>query len=199
MESKPQKGKRLTINMMIKSWFTLSSTNESLMTRYSHSGDQALLVKLYDACGDDLYHFLLTLSDSSLAKDICQKTWLKVMEKRHMYQDSGLFKAWLFTLARNLLMDEYRAVQRLSLIDNVHELSGEALDMSGSILGVFDKALMSLPFVQREAFCLQQEGFSLKEIAQITHCDHETIKSRLRYAKATLQVLLKDIAGDVYV
>ena len=71
--------------------------------------------------------------------------------------------------------------------------------MSGSILGVFDKALMSLPFVQREAFCLQQEGFSLKEIAQITHCEHETIKSRLRYAKATLQVLLKDIAGDVYV
>jgi RNA polymerase sigma-70 factor (ECF subfamily) len=75
-------GKLLTINLALKSWFSQSNSNERLMRRYVVSGDQAVLTKLYDACGDDLYHFLLTLSDSTLARDISQKTWLKVIEKK---------------------------------------------------------------------------------------------------------------------
>ena len=51
----------------------------------------------------------------------------------------------------------------------------------------FDYELGALPFEQREAFCLQQEGFGLQEIADITHSKIETVKSRLRYAKTTLR------------
>ena len=49
---------------------------------------------------------------------------------------------------------------------------------------------MQLSFVQREALSLQQEGFSLEDIQQITQSNHETVKTRLRYAKQNLKTLL---------
>jgi RNA polymerase sigma-70 factor (ECF subfamily) len=139
---------------------------------------------------------MLTLSDATLAKDICQMTWLKVIEKKHLYRDSGLFKAWLFTLARNLLIDEYRKQKNTSDdLDNLcAEQATEALE--GELLQRFNGALQQLPFTQREAFCLQQEDFSLEEIASITHSNIETVKSRLRYAKDNLREQLKPIIED---
>jgi RNA polymerase sigma-70 factor (ECF subfamily) len=175
------------------------TSNESLMLRYAQSGDRVLLTQLYESCGDDLFHFVLTLSEPTLAKDICQKTWLKVIEKKHLYQPSGQFKAWLFTLARNQLIDEFRRGKRNThqteqLIDD--RLTIEVNFSKTDINVLFDRGLMSLAFEQREAFCLQQEGFTLQDIANITHCPIETVKSRLRYAKDNLRNLLSKQCGE---
>ena len=175
------------------------TSNESLMLRYAQSGDRVLLTKLYDTCGNDLFHFVLTLSDPTLAKDICQKTWLKVIEKKHLYQHTGQFKAWLFTLARNQLIDELRR-NKHNISDTVQLIIGEQNteanidDTAVSVL--FDHALLALAFEQREAFCLQQEGFSIQSIASITHCPAETVKSRLRYAKANMRKMLNKYSGE---
>jgi len=178
--------------LSIKAWFFAPESNEALMQRYSDTGEQLLLEKLYEACGEDLYHFVLTLSDPSLAKDICQQTWLKVMEKKHLYRDSGKFKAWLFTLARNLLIDEYRS--RKANLDEIDTLPAAEASMDpDKLLQRFDQALLKLPFAQREAFCLQQEDFSLSDIASITHSNVEAVKSRLRYAKDHLR---QQLSGD---
>ena len=72
-------------------------SNESLMLRYAQSGDRTLLTRLYDTCGNDLYHFVVTLSDQTLAKDICQKTWLKVIQKKHLYQQIYLIYKFQYT------------------------------------------------------------------------------------------------------
>lgn len=185
----------MSFTLTLKSMIFDRSSNESLMLRYAKSGDRALLTQLYDTCGNDLFHFVLTLSDPTLAKDICQKTWLKVIEKKHLYQHSGQFKAWLFTLARNQLIDEFRRIKpnindTEQLIDPQHDNDVNLDNKEVEIL--FDKALVSLAFEQREAFCLQQEGFSLQDIASITHCPVETVKSRLRYAKDNLRKALKN-------
>lgn len=193
----------MSISLSLKTWlFRYSSTtswsNEELMLSYATCGDQLLLSKLYDACGNDLYHFLLTLSEPTLAKDISQLTWLKVMEKKHLYRDSGMFKAWLFTLARNLLIDEYRKTQKFVDDSDISKFVAPELDSSQTQdrLQRFNHALENLPFVQREAFCLQQEMFSLEDIATITHNNIETVKSRLRYAKDNLREQLKDMVEE---
>lgn len=196
----------MSISLSLKTWLfrynnSTSWSNEELMLSYAACGDQLLLSKLYDACGNDLYHFLITLSDPTLAKDISQLTWLKVMEKKHQYRDSGLFKAWLFTLARNLLIDEYRRNQKF--IEDIDADTFVAPDLLSNKehdrLQRFNLALENLPFVQREAFCLQQEMFSLEDIATITHNNIETVKSRLRYAKDNLREQLKDLAEEQHV
>ena len=53
------------------------------------------------------------------------------------------------------------------------------------------EALDRLPAEQREAFILQQEGFTAKEIADITGVSMEAVKSRLRYAKSTTRARLE--------
>lgn len=171
-----------------------TSPPEKVMADYIARRDKKAIIELYDAFADDMYHYLLTLSDSALAQDIVQKTWLKVIEKPHTYHRKGSVKAWLFTIARNALIDEFRLTNRWVELDKQQEepayVNNSDLD-TDIIKSLFDKALMTLPFEQREAFCLQQEGFSLLDIATMTNSKQETIKTRLRYAKAKLKELLE--------
>lgn len=181
----------MSLSIAIKSFLHLELSNEELMGRYVQSGDAALLARLYDNCANDLYHYLLTHSDPEMAGEIAQRAWLRVMEKRHLYHSNGQFKAWLFTLARNLLMDEYRRIKRQPLMESP-DLTGTSTGYQGDIQLAFNQALATLPFLQREAFVLQQEGFGLQDIAAITGDSQEAIKSRLRYAKNHLRQQLGD-------
>lgn len=167
-------------------------SNEALMERYSTDGDIKAFEQLYDNCAKDLYHYIVSHSNTTLAKDVCQKTWLKVIEKHRLYSPNGKFKAWLFVLARNVLMDEYRSQSRVQSLDEMNNtLIAEPIETCRSTSACFDSALNALPFEQREAFVLQQEGFSLSEIAMITHTPQETVKSRLRYARRQLKLALE--------
>ncbi len=113
------------------------------------------------------------------------------------FQQRCQFKTWLFTLARNALFDELRRRQRWS----GPELSEETiLDTHASQLDVLvaaerqqalQQAIAVLPFLQKEALLLQLEGFSLEEIASISGSAAETVKSRLRYARASLSQALE--------
>jgi len=162
------------------------------MGQYVASGEQKYLEQLFDNANTPLYHFLLTLSDDELAKDICQKTWLKVMESKHLYRSDGRFQAWLFTIGRRLLLDEYRKTNRLQQLEDETAIMSMTIPTDTTELTqAFEWALMQLPWLQREAFALQQEGFGIAEIGDITHASYETVKSRIRYAKKTLSSLLE--------
>ena len=168
------------------------------MASYAKSGDNRYLEQLIALYSNDLYHYLVTQSNTHLAYDVSQQTWLKVIEKRHLYQAQTTPKAWLFKLARNTLIDEYRRQQHfVELDENTHLAAQNDKNESDLSIGssnisydAFDAALKQLSFVQREAITLQQEGFSLVDIELITQSSLETIKTRLRYAKQNLKRLL---------
>lgn len=167
---------------------------EQVMADYIMHKDKKAIIALYNTFADDMYHYLLTLSDPTLAQDIVQKTWLKVIEKPHSYHTVGSVKAWLFTIARNALIDEFRKTNRWVELENQYDEvdnNQTTLTNTDDIQTLFDQALVILPFEQREAFCLQQEGFSLSDIATMTNSKQETIKTRLRYAKTKLKALLE--------
>ncbi len=183
--------------LSIKSWL-FETPSKDCMASYAKSGDNRYLEQLIALYSNDLYHYLVTQSNTHLAYDVSQQTWLKVIEKRHLYQAQTTPKAWLFKLARNTLIDEYRKQQRfVELDENTHlaaqndkNESGLTIGSSNISYGAFDAALKQLSFVQREAITLQQEGFSLADIELITQSSLETIKTRLRYAKQNLKRLL---------
>jgi RNA polymerase sigma-70 factor (ECF subfamily) len=135
----------------------------------------------------------VSLSDHQLASDIAQKTWLKVYEKPQRYQATAGFKAWLFRVGRNALIDEFRKQNRLISMFEDDTVAADLLitDICSreyeDVHEAFDAALTGMPLQQREAFCLQQEGFSLEQIAEITHYPKETIKTRIRYAREILR------------
>ncbi|KAF7765435.1 RNA polymerase sigma-70 factor, ECF subfamily [Pseudoalteromonas undina] len=189
--------------LSIKSWL-FEAPSKDCMARYAKSGDNCHLEQLIALYSNDLYHYLVTQSNTQLAYDISQQTWLKVIEKRHLYQAQTTPKAWLFRLARNTLIDEYRKQQHFVELDENSQLPAQnnnqsELTSSDSHIGdtyisyeAFNAALKQLSFVQREAITLQQEGFSLADIELITQSNAQTIKTRLRYAKQNLKQLLGD-------
>ena len=136
---------------------------------------------------------MLSQSNKELAEDVVQTTWLKVMKTTQNTPQQNV-KSWLFTIARNTLIDEFRRQQKWQsqLLDENKMLTVnlEKSVQAADRITQFNAALAQLPFLQREAFIFQQEGFSVMEISVLTNDSFETIKSRLRYARNNLSHLL---------
>lgn len=179
---------------MIKGWFNTNISPERLLEHYVSTSDEKYLTKLVEQFNLSIYHYLYSLSDKETAEDALQVTWLKVMNVRSITQKHTNVKGWLYTIARNTLIDELRRQQKwqwqaleehhLNSASPVREL--ELTDRLES----FNLAISQLPFYQRETFIFQQEGFSVIEIGELTNENFETVKSRLRYARKNLKEML---------
>ena len=179
---------------MIKGWYNPTTSPERLLTNYIATGKNKYLSLLVAQFNLSLYHYLLSQSNKELAEDVVQTTWLKVMNIKAHTKAQTHVKSWLFTIARNSLIDEFRRQKKWQnqLLDENKMLT---VNLEQSIhasdrLTQFNSALEHLPFLQREAFIFQQEGFSVMEISVLTNESFETIKSRLRYAHTNLSHLL---------
>ena len=132
------------------------------------------------------------------AEDLCQETFLRVARAGRKYQATGKFKAWLFRIARNRLVDYWRRprVAHESLDERVVPMSGAWPDTLLQIRDCIERLkhlLSRLAAAQRDAFLLKEEGgLSLAQIADITGVGRETVKSRLRYAIRNLRSGLED-------
>jgi RNA polymerase sigma factor (sigma-70 family) len=179
---------------MIKSWLIPTSTPEKLLMDYAATSNQKYLSLLVAQFNLSLFHFLLSLSNKELAEDILQMTWLKVMKVAGKDYTHTNVKSWLFTIARNTLIDELRQQQKWqwqTLDDDlVHTTNLSKEFDQADQLTKFNEAITMLPFHQRETFIFQQEGFSVIEICELTDESFETVKSRLRYARNNLKTLL---------
>jgi len=170
----------------------LASSNRSMLS-YARSADNRELQKLIGQHAQSLYYFLLRQSDAELATELCQQSWLRVIEARQQFQAQSSFKTWLFSIARNLLLDEWRRRQRWTDLDDQDIEATEQPELwlqAHQQQLAFQQLLEALPALQREALLLQLEGFSLAEISQICGTGQETIKSRLRYARAAMATAL---------
>ena len=167
-----------------------SASPEEVMAQYIATGKKYYLTRLVNEFNGSLYHYLLTQSDKTTAEDVVQTVWLKVMNSQSQMTPTHI-KSWLFTIARNTLIDELRKQNKWQYVEFDDQLSDshnlELAFEKETQLNLFNQALSALPFLQREAFIFQHEGFSLMEIAELTHESQETIKSRLRYARNHLK------------
>lgn len=177
-------------------------SDSDLLRQYRDAGSAAAMDTLIQRHSHALYHFLLTLSDATMAEDISQQVWTGLIERPERYQQqAAAFRTWLFTIGRNRTIDELRRQQRWQWQDLNDErpcepdeaLWQEALVLreQDDLADAFDEALTSLSFNHREAISLQLEGFSLQDIANITNNKPETVKSRLRFARQYLKLTLE--------
>ncbi len=192
----------MTWSLILPGWFNRTSCADTLMQQFQQSGDIQWLDKLIQQCGDDLYHFLLRQADAQLAADVSQQCWLKVLENRHSYRAQSRFKTWLFSIARNALLDELRRQQRWQASQWHDSYAADDASVPEQLAGLQQQqrlavALAALPPLQREVILLQLEEFSLEDIAHITAELPETIKSRLRYGRERLAQLMGDDNGSV--
>jgi RNA polymerase sigma factor (sigma-70 family) len=187
-------------------------TDENLMMRFGR-GEAAAFEFLYRRHELKIFRYLQrNVKSEASANDLMQDVWFAVVRGAANYQPTAKFTTWLFTIAHNRVVDMIRANRRLQSLD-----VRDAADPEGSSLldrlGVDENleplaqvqsqheaaailnAVSQLPAEQRSAFLLQAEGgLSVEEIADATGANFETVKSRLRYARAKLRQLLWEYA-----
>ena len=184
-------------------------TDEALMLRYAQ-GDAAAFDVLYARHRGGTFRYLLRHlgNNRATAEELFQDTWTNLIAARERYKVEAKFATWLYTLARNRLVDHYRRQRPLEVVylDDAGEdddppqiaapstvqpeRAAQSRQSAARLLALVER----LPLAQREAFLLHEEaGLSVDEIAQVTQTDREAIKSRLRYALTKL----RDGMGDL--
>jgi len=178
------------------------NSDEALLEAFA-AGDATAFNELYKRNKDGVYNFVLrTLSHPAAAEEVAQEAWMAVVAGADGFRPvDAKFRTWLYRIASNKVADFFRKKANLAHaeFDTVNEQqlgeqliagqlsSGLGARQLGSeemvLLDQLLKALSELPEEQRVTFILQQEGFSHREIADITGVGSETVKSRLRYAK----------------
>ena len=170
----------------------MQAESRLLLLQYQQQPDPALLQQLFLRYADALYHFLLKQSDAELAQDLSQQAWVQLMLHAGSYQGQSSVKTWLFSIGRNLLIDEWRRQRphaEPELLEQLSDPTAKPLQqlLRTEQLADLDLAIQRLPLLQREALLLQLEDFSLAQISEITGAGVETVKTRLRYARQQLQ------------
>lgn len=159
--------------------------------------------KLYELYVSRLYAFALGLTHSDvLAKDIVQETFVKVWIRREQIDPDMSFRSFLFTMAKNQLLNEFRrqANGPLFLEDIVFNESGEEGETYIERKLSFEEfnhrlelAKQKLSPRQRELFELNKEqGLSIGEIAAKTSVTEQSIRNQISQA---LHVLRKELGS----
>lgn len=171
-------------------------SDEALMLSYA-KGDATAFEALYTRYRTPLYrYFMRHVSDPTTANDLYQGCWEKVIAARKRYRDKSPFRAWLFRIAHNHLVDHYRGRRESTplppdLEDPNPDRPAKTMDEDAR-LRRFRSAIATLPRDQRDAFLLRMEsGLSLEQLAVATGVTPETAKSRLRYATRKLKEVLQ--------
>jgi RNA polymerase sigma-70 factor (ECF subfamily) len=171
----------------------MEAADEQLMAAY-RDGDAAAFDALYLRHKGPLYRFVLRgVKQRAVAEELYQEIWIRVIEARLRYAATARFTTWLYTIAHNRLVDHWRR-KELALVE-AHDdaAAGSETDPARQVegrqtLARFASALEALPRAQREAFLLHEEaGLTAPEIAAVTDCELEAVKSRLRYGYAKLK------------
>jgi RNA polymerase sigma-70 factor (ECF subfamily) len=170
-----------------------SVSDDTLVLAYLR-GNAAAFDTLYERYKGPIYRFLQRQLDESRAHDAFQDTWTKLISTLPNYKRSGKFGAYLFRIAHNVLMDEYRKNKHFVAADDPET---ESIDQAADVERQVDEQLFRrklydeiarLPINQRTVWLIKQESqFSLKEIANLTGSSVEGVKSRLRYANEKLK------------
>jgi len=167
-------------------------SDESLMLAYQR-GDSLAFEVLYMRHKNPLFNFLYnSCQQYALVEDLAHDIWMAVIRNIENYKDKASFKTYLYRIARNKLIDHWRSSkegQQQEFDEDLHlnaTIEVNELEQGIQVKQILD-AILNLPYEQREAFLLKEEGFSQNEIAKITQSKPETVKTRVRYATQTLR------------
>jgi RNA polymerase sigma-70 factor, ECF subfamily len=181
----------------------------ALMLRV-RQGDTAAFAELVDKYKQPVMNVAYRmLRDMTEAEDLAQNVFVQVHKSAHRYEISARFSTWLFTIARNLCLNEIRRrsrhpAQSLDAPRVEHEdqpapqfEDHKAASPPGSLLheellAKVEQAIQSLPENQRIALLLcREEELSYEEIAKVLGCSLSATKSLIHRGRETLKQQLK--------
>ena len=173
-------------------------------------GDRAAFAELVEKYKQPVMNLVYrTLHDEAEAEDLAQNVFLQVYKSAKRYESRAKFSTWLFTIARNLCLNEIRRRSRhpaesieethvehedqprQQYEDKSHIAAPEKL-LHGELAQKIEEALADLPENQRTAILLcRQDDVSYEEIAEILDCSLSATKSLIFRGREALKEKLK--------
>jgi RNA polymerase sigma-70 factor, ECF subfamily len=173
---------------------TQMTDNSKALAKGLQRRDPELLDQLIEQYQYRLFRYLVHLTGSrERAEDFFQETWIRVLERGHQYDGKHKFEAWLFTIARNLVIDWQRSKKMQSLDALLEPEEGPAREfpaanepsplhqvLTEEVKTGVHESLARVPAIYREVLLLRfQEEMQLEEIAGVLAAPLSTVKSRL--------------------
>ena len=173
-------------------------------------GDRAAFTELVEKWQQPTMNFIFsTLRDETESEDVAQNTFVQVWKSRDRYERTAKFSTWLFTIARNLCLNEIRRRSRHPA-ESLEETHAEHDDqparqyedkkmflptdnvLHGELAKKIEETLAELPENQRTAILLcRRDEVSYEEIADILGCSLSATKSIIHRGRETLKEKLK--------
>jgi RNA polymerase sigma-70 factor (ECF subfamily) len=168
-----------------------SLSDEELMIRYQ-AGDETAFEEIYARYSKKIYGFLMRrLTNPDTSAELFQETFLRLHRGRSLYRPEMPFKAWLYTIANNLVRDSFRAKVRSKFVraSEGNENSVEAAVPDGSYkLQSFKEAFARLTDDQKEALVLSRfEGMKYDEIGRVMGRSTEAVNQLVQRAMRHLR------------
>lgn len=183
---------------------TNSIREEAELVRNAIEGDEQAFAAIYDAYLEGIYRFVyIRVEDHQTAEDITSTVFLKAWENLSSYKPRGVpFRAWLFRIARNSVIDHYRTRKQaapLEAVINVVEDDTQPLsEKIGNRLET-DEVLtfmQQLTEDQRNVLALKfVQGFSTKEIAKVLGKRQGAVRALQMRGLQTLARLMENHRG----
>lgn len=157
--------------------------------------------KLLDLQPNMLNFAYMLTSNRDDAYDLLQDTTLKVLDNSDKYVDNINFKGWVFTIMRNLFINNYRRAARSNVIVdktddlihlNVSQDSGFDTPEGTMAADEIHDAINSFPDDYRIPFSMHIAGYKYVEIAEQVGLPLGTVKSRIFFARQKLMKKLSD-------
>ncbi len=173
--------------------------DNAVMVQVQNGQTDAICI-LFERYKKILYSFFAHMTqDRFLAEDLVQNVFIRVMRYNKQYKGEGSFKAWLFTIARNVMADHYRrgAKMRTEMIDSsTHELHGESNPyeeiLEDERKNFLHKAISRLDEDKREVLILVKlHEMKYKDVAQMLRMNESTVKVKVFRAMKELQKILQ--------
>ena len=190
--------------------------DEDLMVLYQKGEVRAFEV-LLSRHRKPVYNFVLRfVGDKETAEDLLQETFMRVIKGAEAYKRQAKFTTWVYTIARNLCVDQSRrrkhrkhasldapldaSEESGTLMDVIpgNEMASDRKTVNKQLHATMQKAIAELSEEQREVFLMREFlDMPFKQIADVVGVPENTVKSRMRYALEKLRLELdeyKDMA-----
>ena len=163
-------------------------------------GNKGAMNEIYKAYAPALNGFIrLFLVDPNDVADIIHDTMLEVWRKADRFEGRSSLKTWIFSIAKNKSIDRNRKHARLKYSDEPIEIKDDALNAAELVnlsqkASTVRQAVAQLKPDHRRVIHLSFfEDLTYKEIAEIENCPVGTVKTRILYAKRSLQHILQSL------
>jgi RNA polymerase sigma-70 factor (ECF subfamily) len=192
------------------------TADEDLMVMYQRGEVRAFEI-LLARHRKPVYNFILRfLGDKETAEDLLQEAFMRVIKGAEAYKRQAKFTTWLYTIARNLCVDQTRRRKHRkhasldapmdasdesgTLLDVIpsSEMASDRRSVNKQLYATMQRAIEALSEEQREVFLMREFlDMPFKQIADVVGVPENTVKSRMRYALEKLRLELdeyKDLA-----